>query len=118
MLLTILKYLACYLLGIVACILLTPAELLLAGKTLWLEYTLFAPIGILLYYFYLTPQYVFGSAASYWLVGSLASIPVLFEAVTFFRKTPESRHWRPLWIGFPIGFLGALGVYYTAAASI
>ena len=32
--------------------------------------------------------------------------------------SPRLRRWRPLWLGFPIGFIGTLGVYYTAAASI
>jgi hypothetical protein len=114
----ILKYLGCYLLGILACIILTPVDLILAGKALWPLYPVLAPIGFFFYYFYLTPQYVFGSVTSYWLVGLIALIPVLFETAAFFWRAPRLRSWRPLWMGFPIGFLGTLGVYYTAAASI
>lgn len=116
--LAILKYLACYLLGILTCIMLTPVDLILAGKAMWQLYPIFAPIGLFLYYLYLTPQYVFGSVTSYWLAGSIGLIPVLFEAAAIFWKAPRLQSWRPLWIGFTIGFLGTLGVYYTAAASI
>ena len=114
----VLTYLGCYLLGIVACILLTPVDLVLAGKALWPLYPVLAPVGFFLYYVYLTPPYVFGSVTSYWMAGSIALIPILFEIAVRFWRAPRVRSWRPLWIGFPVGFLGTLGVYYTAAASI
>ena len=44
--------------------------------------------------------------------------PKVMEVLVYFIKSRRLRAWRPLWIGFPIGFVGTLGVYYTAAASI
>jgi NhaP-type Na+/H+ or K+/H+ antiporter len=115
--LVILQYLGSYLLGILTCVLFTPVDLVLAGKALWPFYP-FAVIGFFLYYFYLDPQYVFGPATTYWLVGSIGLAPLVFEVAAYFRRSPRLRAWRPLWIGFPLGFIGTLGVFYTAAASI
>jgi hypothetical protein len=114
----ILKYLGAYVLGILTCITFTPVKWVLAGKPLFLLFPALAPIGFFLYFFYLSPQYVFGPRTAYWLVGAIALIPVVLGAATFFTRAPRLRTLRPLWIGFPIGFLGTLGVYYTAAASI
>ncbi|MGF1678509.1 MAG: hypothetical protein ACFCUX_04870 [Candidatus Methylacidiphilales bacterium] len=116
-LLLILQYLGAYLLGILTCILFTPVAFVLAGKALWPFYP-FAVIGFLLYYFYLAPQHVFGPAATYWLAGSIGLVPFVLEAAVYFSRSPRLRAWRPMWIGFPIGFVGTLGVFYTAAASI
>lgn len=116
-LLLLLQYLGAYLLGILTCVLFTPVDLVLAGKALWPFYP-FAVIGFILYYFYLAPQHVFGPATTYWLVGSIGLVPFGFELAVYFSRNPRLRVWRPLWIGFPIGFVGALGVFYTAAASI
>lgn len=116
--LILLKYAGAYLLGILLCILLTPADPVLAGTGLWPLYPLLAPVGFFLYYFYLTPVYVFGDATSYWLTGLIGLIPLAMEGITFFGGFPALRNWRPLWIGTPVGFLGTIGVYYTAAASI
>jgi hypothetical protein len=99
-LLVILQYLGSYLLGIVTCVLFTPVDLVLAGKALWPFYP-FAVIGFFLYYFYLDPQYVFGPATTYWLVGSIGLVPLVFEVAAYFRRSPRLRAWRPLWIGLP-----------------
>ena len=113
----LLKYIGSYLLGILLCLLLTSVEIQLAGVTLLPVYAL-AFIGYFLYYFYLSPQYVFGPESTYWLVGSIGWIPILMEIVLRISKNENFRSWRPLWIGVPIGFIGTLGVYFTAAASI
>lgn len=115
---SILKYLGAYLLGIVACILLTPVEFVLAGKALWPLYPVFAVIGFFLYYFYLTPTYVTGSAQSFWLLGAIGFMPLVYAAICICKRKAVLRSWRPLLIAFPIGFVGTLGGYYTAAASI
>jgi hypothetical protein len=101
----------------VTCVLVTPADLVLAGGPVWPFYPL-AFLGFIAYYLHLLPQYVFGPASTYWLVGSLGLIPVLFEVTAWLSHNRDLRPWRPLWLGFPIGFLGTLGVYYTFAASI
>ncbi len=118
--LSVLKYLGSYCLGIMACVLFAPAELELAGVVLWPYYAVFAVIGFFLFYLYLSSAYLpfGGSGASFWLLFSIGFVPVVFEAAAQFVRMPSLRPCRPLWIGFPIGFVGTLGMYYTAAASI
>ena len=117
LLLAILKYIGSYLLGIIMGIAFTPAEISLAGAPVWLFYPL-AFLGFIAYYLYLSPQYVFGVASSYWLVGTIGLIPMLFELAAWRTADRGLSVWRPLWFGLPIGFLGTLGVYYSLAASI
>ena len=113
-LLAILRYVASYLLGIVTCVLFTQADLSLAGVRLWPWYPVLAVIGFFLFYFHLSPAYSLGSTFIYWFVFSIGLIPVVSEAAAYFVGTPRFRVWRPLWIGFPIGFVGTLGaVSYT-----
>ena len=115
----ILKYLGSYLLGIVACVLLTPAGLELIGFPMWPLYPFLAVPGVAAFYFYLDTQYLpFGSGALYRLIFAFGLIPFALGAATLLTRSPRLRAWRPLWIGFPIGFIGTLGVYYSAAASI
>ena len=91
------KYGLAYLFGIVICVLVTPVDLSLGRVPIWPLYPLLAIIGVPLFYLYLSPQYLpFGSGYGYYFI----------------------KPFRSLWIGFPIGFLGTLGIYYTAAASI
>lgn len=118
--LSILKYVGSYVLGIVACVLFTPAAVELAGVVLWPYYLVFAAIGFFLFYLYLSSAYLpfGGSGASYWLLFSIGFVPLVFEAAAHFVRIASFPACRPLWIGFPIGFVGTLGVYYTAAASI
>ena len=120
LLLAILKYVGAYLLGIVTCVLFTPVELELAGVVLWPFYGVFSVIGFFLFYLYLSKAYLpfGGSGFAYCLLFSIGFIPVVFEVVAYFARMRHLRGWRPLWIGFPIGFVGTLGVFYTAAASI
>lgn len=114
----VLKYLACYILGIGACIVFTPVEGELIGKALWPLYPILAPIGFFLYYLYLDPGYTFGSTLTHWLVGSIGLGPVVSGAAACLTRDRGPRALRPLWIAFPIGFVGTLGVYHSAAASI
>ena len=114
------RYLGAYLLGIVVGVIATPAELILVGQPLWPWYPVFALPGYVLFYYYLAGGYLpFASAGlafwTYYLVGLL---PFLLGAWTVLRKPAWARTWRPLWIAFPIGFIGTMGVYYTAAASV
>ena len=118
--LAILKDVGSYLLGICACVLLTPVKLQLAGVVLWPYYPVFAVIGVFLFYLYLSNAYLpyGGTGAAYWSLFSIGLAPIVFEAAAYCRRIPLLRGWRPLSVGFPIGFVGTLGVYYTAAASI
>mgnify|MGYP001045993833 CR=1 FL=1 len=114
----LLKYLGAYLLGIAVCVLLTPADLVLAGRALWPYYPAFAVFGFFLFYSTLPPQYVFGPDLGYWLVYSIGLIAVVIGLTLPLGPLRRLRPLRPLLIGFPIGFIGTLGVFYTAAASI
>ena len=116
----ILKYLGAYLLGIVSSIAITPAEVDLGGAPLWLLYPILAPIGFFLFYLYLEGAYLpfGGKGLSYWLYCAVGLVPFVMELLAYFLGTRSLLAWRPLWIGFPMGFVGTLGVYYTAAASI
>ena len=117
----ILKYLGAYLLGIIASMALTPVEMDMGGHVpLWFLYPILAPIGYLLFYFYLEGAYLpfGGKGLSYWLYFTVGLVPFVMEVLAYFLGSGRLRAWRPLWIGFPIGFVGTLGVYYTAAASI
>jgi hypothetical protein len=118
--LSVLKYVGSYILGTVACVLFTPAELEIAGVVLWPYYLVFAAIGFFLFYLYLSNAYLpfGGSGASYWVLFSIGFVPLVSEVALHFARMASFRACRPLWIGFPIGFVGTLGVYYTAAASI
>ena len=112
------QFFLCYLAGIIACIIFTPVELMLLDAPMWLFFIPFAPIGYFFFYFDLPPQYVFGSNVSYWSVYVLGItlVSIGFALGVLFKG--RLRAWRPLMIGFPIGFVGTLGLYYTAAASI
>ena len=116
----ILKYLGAYLLGIISSIALTPAEMNLGGAPLWLLYPILAPIGYLLFYFYLEGAYLpfGGKGLSYWLYCVVGLVLFVMELLAYLLGSRSLLAWRPLWIGFPMGFVGTLGVYYTAAASI
>ena len=116
----VLSYCAAYLLGIISSIALTPVEMDLGGAPLWLLYPILAPIGFLLFYVYLEGAYLpfGGKGPSYWLYFAVGLFPFVMEAAAYFLGTRRWHAWRPLWIGFPIGFVGTLGVYYSAASSI
>ena len=107
-----------YLLGVILSVLLTPVEIVLVGGQIWPYLAAFAPVGYVLFYLDLPPQYVFGSTPFYWGVYALGIAPVLLGLASFFVGKTRLAPWRPLLIGLPLGFVGTLGVYYTIAASI
>lgn len=115
------KFLGAYLLGIVLCVALTPVEMTLGGDApLWIAYPILAPVGYPLFYFYLDGAYLpFGGIGpSYWTYFIIGLLPIGIEGLTYLSQWRGARVWRACWLGFPMGFVGTLGVYYTAAASI
>jgi hypothetical protein len=112
------KYLGAYLVGVVACVLVTPVEPVLVGAHLWPYYPLLAIIGFLLFHLYLAPQSVFGSGIACGLIYSIGLLSVVLGLAVRFGPLRRMRFLSPFLIGFPIGFVGTMGVFYTAAASI
>lgn len=113
----IFRYLAAYLSGILACVLLTEAEVFLAGKNLLPWYVLFSPIGVALWCiaaFQSLPSVPFELG---WALGMLLS-PCVGEAIVHINDVQPIRRCRPLWISFPIGFVGTLGIYWAGSLSI
>lgn len=110
------KYLGAYLLGIAACIIATPAE--------W-DFGRF-PFFFLLYpilsvpFFFLWPFMVFQESTYLyrWWMWLIALTPVAGEGIAFLASRPRVRAWRPLWFGFPIGFVGSFTVYWACVLSI
>lgn len=114
----ILRFLGFYFLGIVVSVLLTPVELTLIGRPLWLFFAPFAAIGYVVFYFNLPPEYVFGSGSLYWTVYVLGLAGVLGGAAAAIFGQGRVRRWATPLIGLSLGFVGTLGVYYTIAAGI
>lgn len=114
----ILSFLCAYLLGIVVCVVVTPVEVELAGKLLWPLYPVLSVFGYPAYYFYLTPTYVTGPVQEYWLLGALGFLPIIYGIICLVKRAYVFPMAAPFLIGFPIGFVGTLGAYYSAAASI
>jgi hypothetical protein len=85
---------------------------------MWLFFVPFAPIEYFFFYFDLPPQYVFGSNIFYWSIYVSGIVLVSIGFASGVALKSRLRPWRPVMIGFPIGFVGTLGLYYTAASSI
>jgi|GEM_PF-5169439 len=103
-----LSYLGAYLAGIVTCVLLTSFSGFI--HDLWPWYPLIAPIGYGLFYFELSPTHTLGHGTAHWFTFVLGLMPFLCEiavrAMAFSRIQPL----RPIWIAFPIGFVGTVGM--------
>ena len=116
-----LKCLVSYFAGVVVCVVATPVDVNLGGGILlWFLCSGFAWIGYPLFYLYLEGAYLphGGQGVAYWSYATVGAVPFLLELLVHLFRKPRWFVWRPLWIGFPIGFVGTLGIYYTAAASI
>jgi hypothetical protein len=114
----VMRFVGAYLAGVLACVLVTPVEPVLVGTPLWPFYPLLAIIGFFLFYLYLPPQYVFGSGIAYSMVYSIGLLSVILGIAVHFGPLRRFHVLSPLLTGFPIGFIGTMGVYYTAAASV
>ena len=75
----ILKYLGAYLLGIITSIALTPVRMDMGGHvSLWFLYPILAPLGFLLFYFYLEGAYLpfGGKGLIYWFFFTVGLMPI------------------------------------------
>lgn len=114
-----LKFFAAYSLGIISCMVLTPVEAELAGIWLWSAYLL-APVGLLLSAVLLWQEndLSFGKSVLSVALWVMAFTPCVLECVCFLWHQSRLGRWRPLWVGFPIGFIGTLGMFFSAQLSI
>jgi hypothetical protein len=72
-----------------------------------------------LYFFFQTALTEFPDLVLHaWWAVLILLIPFVCEAMVCCRRKSSFRFWRPLWIGFPVGFLGMLGAYWMALQSI
>ena len=111
-------FLLAYLLGIALAVALTPAELVLAGRSLWSSDIALAIPGQFAFYLYLPGSRAINLDVGYWLLFGIGLLPLLIGVASRFPAARRLLPWQPLWVGFPVGFVGTVGVYYTAAASI
>lgn len=111
------KCTASYLIGIVACIALTPVEMIFVGAPLILFYLVASPIGYILF-FLLEPHYVFGDNIETSLAFWIGIFGLLIGIGLAFLPFEKSRLIGAMISSFVLGFWGSLGIYYTAAQSI
>ena len=115
--LVILEYIFAYLVGIVCAIVLTPAELSLAGVQLWLLYPIFAIPAFFLFFTQL-PTNIFGPDFIIVCIYSVSVLCFLFGIAVHFASLRRYRYLSPKLIGFTIGFMGTLAVYLISMSSI
>ncbi len=112
---TILKYLGYYLLGIVACVVLSPVEFELAGKFLLPFYLIYSLFGYVIWPFISSGESPFFYL---WYVWLIHLTPFICGAYAIFSRNKRFRAWHPFWIAFPIGFAGTTGIYWAGMMSI
>lgn len=117
-----LKYLGAYLLGLLACVVymvvahgVSAAEFLRLGA--WGQVIAATLPGLAAFFQILFMEFPSSVLHAWWAILVLLA-PFTCEAMVSFRKKVSWRAWRPLWIGFPIGFLGSLGSTWMALASL
>lgn len=106
-----------YLAGILAAILLTPVGLMLLGVHLWPYYLASPGLGFVLFYV-LTPEYVLGDTQLYRIIYTCGIAGLALGLATLLPVARGLRIIRPPLIGLSLGFIGAMGIFYTAAASV
>lgn len=106
-------YLVAYLAGIVSCIAFTPVELVLADKLLAGVYLWFSLPGFLFFFLGYETE-----AALFLYVGWAGLSAMALGIASVFLKWSQFATLRPWLLAFPIGFVGAMGAFYTIAASI
>ena len=113
----ILKYFGTYVCGILLCIVLTDAEVELAGKNLVLIYLILSIPGVALWIIAAVQALPSPPFEMWWFL-TMILLPCLGEVVVRFPGRKRLRNWRPFWIGTPVGFVGTLGIYWAGSLSI
>lgn len=105
-----------YALGVLGGIAFLPSAI--SGYATLVAVVFFSWVGFPLFYFSLPPQYTFGNGTVDLGLKIIGFICVGFGLMTFRNSLEKYRRARPFFIGFPIGFIGALGMVFTIASSI
>lgn len=113
---SILRYVIPYFVGILAALILTPADLSLVGRPLWYLYPIFAIPAFFLVFTLISFHSVSSVVFSLFYLGSVGCI--LFGIASHFGSLRRYRDLAPKLIGFSFGFFGTAGIYALAAASI
>lgn len=115
--LLMLEYVRAYLLGIVAAIVITPAQLSLAGVQLWYLYPILSIPAFFLFSTQLSANLSWPNiiVACIYLV-SIGC--VLFGIAAHFGSLRRYQHLSPKLIGSTIGFMGTFAVYLISMGSI
>jgi uncharacterized Tic20 family protein len=118
-----LKYFGAYLLGMVACVLYCtfladlPDGIGINGLVELIAATPYAVMGLYFFFATLFTEF-FDLIRDQGGVLLLLLLPFMCEGIARRRRSLSFRAWRPLWIGFPLGFLGTLGIYWMAIVSM
>lgn len=112
------KILCGYSLGIATAILLTPAELELAGRNLLSAYILYSTFGFFFFVFIPTSIYLTDWSISRVAGYVISLLPVLVLVSYFHSQFRRIRKYAMILIGFSLGFVGTYGIYFAATASI
>ena len=116
-----LKYFGAFLLGILAALLLTgSAENLAEGLTGFDEIAavvFYVIPGLYAFFTFLILEFpdLFIQA---WWASLILLIPFVCEALALLQRPSTLDPWRPVWIGFPVGFLGTTGICWQALSSL
>jgi hypothetical protein len=106
-----------FLLGCVGAVMSLPNITTLGGLPIFVAYPVLGIIGYPLYYLYLNDGYRFGGGTVEWAHYIFGMLPIL-GVMTLWKSPSKGRTLALGLIGFPVGFIGTLGLYFTAAASI
>ncbi|MGI9442806.1 MAG: hypothetical protein ACR2N1_10090 [Rubripirellula sp.] len=117
LLLGMLKYLGSYTLGILVAVPLTGLAENLKGFDEVASLMFWSILGLYFFFTFLISEFADLVFYAWWALLILL-IPFVCEAFAFFRRRSSVRSWRPLWIGFPVGFLGTTGVCWQALRSL
>lgn len=111
-----LKYFGSYILGILVAVLLTGLAENLNGFDEVASLVFWTIPGLYFFFTFLISDFSDLVIHAWWALFMLL-IPFVCEAFVLFRRPSSLRSWRPLWIGFSVGFLGTTGRCWMALTS-
>ena len=112
----ILEYLIPYFVGIIAAIVFTPADLSLAGVSLWFLYPILAIPAFLVFFTEISFNHIGDTILGLLYIASVGG--VVFGISTHFGSLRRYRYLGPRLIGFLLGFVGTVAVFFISAGSI